>query len=126
LAALSTVDSLPACCLAAPSADDSIPLDCLAALLADDLLPADCSAAALADDSPLADCLVAPPPDGSLPAGCLAAQAGRGERHCSPDARPAHWPLADELQHDWLEGYKALLRLWPVRRLDREMRRAWE
>ena len=97
---------------------DSFPFDCLAALSADDSFPAERSAALPPDDSLPADYSAALPPDGSLPAGCLVAQAGRGEQHCSLDAPPAYWPLA-ELRHDSLEGYKALPPLWPVRRRGR-------
>ena len=125
-------DWVPADCLAAPSAggsflverlvalpaDDSFPAECLARLPPDDSLPADYSAALPPDDSLPADCSAALPPDDSLPAGYLVAQAGRVERRCSPDARPAYWPLAEQW-HDWLEGYKALPPLWPVRRRGR-------
>jgi hypothetical protein len=125
-------DSSPFDCLTAPSADGSFLAECLVALPADDSLPADYSArlpvddwfpaersAALPpDDSLPADYSAALPPDGSLPAGCLVAQAGRGEQHCSLDAPPGYWPLA-ELRHDSLEGYKALPPLWPVRRRGR-------
>src|SRR5713226_5526213 len=55
---------------------------------------------------------------GWFPAQWAAAQACRGEQRCSLDARPAYWPLA-ELRHDWLEGYRAPLPLWPVRRRGR-------
>src|SRR5712692_8415910 len=85
----------PADCSAGLWADDSIPAD----LVPDGWAPADCSAALLADDS--------------IPAG-YSAQAGRCERRCFLDVRPADWPVA-ELRHDCLQGYKALLPLWPVR-----------
>src|ERR1700730_2414406 len=97
---------------------DSFPFDCLAALSADDSFPAERSAALPPVDSLAADYSAVLPPDGSLPAGCLVAQAGRGEQHCSLDAPPGYWPLA-ELPHDSLEGYKALPPLWPVRRRGR-------
>jgi hypothetical protein len=42
----------------------------------------------------------------------------RGERRCSLAARPACWSVA-EMRHDCLQGYKALLPLWPVRLHDR-------
>src|SRR6202158_2700098 len=74
---------------------DSFPFDCLAAPSLDGSLPADYSAALPADDSLPAECSPALPPGDSLPAGYSFAQAGRGERHCSLDARPAYWPLAE-------------------------------
>jgi hypothetical protein len=111
-------DSFPFDCLAALSADDSFPAERSAALPPDDSLPADYLARLSPVDSVPADYSAAPPPDGSLPAGCLVAQAGRGEQHCSLDAPPAYWPLA-ELRHDSLEGYRALPPLWPVRRRGR-------
>jgi hypothetical protein len=104
--------------LAALSADDSSPAERSAALPLDDSLPADSLARLPPVDSLPADYSAALPPVGSLPAGCLVAQAGRGEQHCSLDASPAYWPLA-ELRHDSLEGYKALPPLWPVRRRGR-------
>ena len=113
-----SADSFPFDCLAAPSADDSFPAERSARLPPDDSLPAECSAALPPDDSLPAGRSAAPPPGDSLPAGYSFAQAGQGERHCSLDARPAYWPLA-ERRHDWLEGYKALLPLWPVRRRGR-------
>ena len=36
-----------------------------------------------------------------------------GEEHYSLDAEPGCWRVA-QLRHDWPEGYKALLPLWPV------------
>jgi hypothetical protein len=48
---------------------------------------------------------------------CCARQWREAER-CSLDERLAYWPLA-ELRHDWLEGYKALPPVWPVRLHDR-------
>lgn len=79
----------PADCLAAPSPDGSFLAEYLAALPVDGSLPFDYLAGLLVDDSFPLDYLAALPADGSLPAGCLVAQAGRGERHCSLDARPA-------------------------------------
>src|SRR3984893_6192882 len=113
-----SADSFPFDCLAALSADDSFPAERSAALPPDDSLPADYSAALPPVDSLPADYSAALPPVDSLPACCLVAQAGRGEHHCSLDAPPAYWPLA-ELRHDSLEGYKALPPLWPVRRRGR-------
>jgi len=78
----------PADCLAPPSPDGSFLADYLAALPVDGSLPLDYSAGLLADDSFPLD-LAALAPDGSHPAGCSVVQAGRGERHCSLDARPA-------------------------------------
>jgi hypothetical protein len=81
-----------------------IQADCLAGVLPDGSIPDGHSAALLADGP--ADCLVEQSADASIP-------PGRRER-CSLDARLAHWPMA-QLRHDWLEGYKALPLLWPVR-----------
>ena len=113
-----SADSFPFDCLAALPADDSFPAERSAALPPDDSLPADYLARLPPVDSLPADYSAALPPDGSLPAGCLVAQAGRGEQHCSLDAPPAYWPLA-ELRHDSLEGCKGLPPLWPVRRRGR-------
>jgi len=104
--------------LAALPADDSFPAERSAALPPDDSLPADYLARLPPVDSFPADYSAALPPDGSLPDGYSFAQAGRGERRCSLDARPAYWPPA-ELRYDWLEDYKALPPLWPVRRRGR-------
>jgi len=76
-------------CLAAPSPDGSFLADYLAALLADGSLPLDYLAALPVDGSLPLDYWAALAPDGSHPVGCSVAQAGRGERHCSLDARPA-------------------------------------
>ena len=64
------------------------PADCLAAR-PDGSFLADYLAALPVDGSLPLDCLAALALDGSLPAGCSVAKAGRGERHCSLDARPA-------------------------------------
>ena len=85
-----SADSFPFDCLAALSADDSFPAERSAALPPDDSFPADYLARLPPVDSPPADYSVALPPDGSLPAGYSFAQAGRGERRCSLDARPAY------------------------------------
>jgi hypothetical protein len=118
LAALAADDLFPAERSAALPPVGSLPADYSAALPPVGSLPADYSAALPPVGSLPADYSAALPPDGWLPAGCLVAQAGRGEQHCSLDAPPAYWPLA-ELRHDSLEGYKALPPLWPVRRRGR-------
>ena len=45
-------------------------------------------------------------------------QCWGGEARCSLDAQRACFPLA-ELRHDWRQGDKALLPVWPVRRRGR-------
>ena len=84
------------------SPDGSIPGGYSAALLADG--PVDCSARLPPDGT--ADCSAELSAGGSIP-------LGQGERRWSLDARLVYWPMA-QLRHDWLEGYKVLLLLWPV------------